>query len=295
MSGEIDKWVGRASIGLIFAVMAAFSAADEETSATNRPFFAFQNGVHFRTTEERIEVLKELGYDGIGSANPGDLANRLKLYDKAGLKIFSIYVGGRLGSPVPPEITSAIAELKGRDTVIELFVQGNAANTDEEAVAFVQKVADSAKASGLRVVLYPHSGFYIDTLSDAVRIAEKCERENVGAMFNLCHFLKVEPESDLEAELRKAKPCLWRVSTSGADSGGRQWSELIQTLDQGTFDQARLLAALDAIDYRGPVGLQCYAIKGDARDNLKKSITAWRKLTQEGAAKVHSSDKPSPR
>ena len=32
------------------------------------PVFAFQNGVHFKTVKERINVLKELGYDGIGSA-----------------------------------------------------------------------------------------------------------------------------------------------------------------------------------------------------------------------------------
>ena len=32
------------------------------------PVFPFQNGVHFKTTAERVKVLKELGYDGIGSA-----------------------------------------------------------------------------------------------------------------------------------------------------------------------------------------------------------------------------------
>ena len=33
------------------------------------PVFAFQNGVHFSKVQQRIAVLKELGYDGIGSAN----------------------------------------------------------------------------------------------------------------------------------------------------------------------------------------------------------------------------------
>ena len=32
------------------------------------PVYSFQNGVHFKTTAERVKVLKELGYDGIGSA-----------------------------------------------------------------------------------------------------------------------------------------------------------------------------------------------------------------------------------
>ena len=49
--------------------------------------FPFQNGVHFKTVKERIEVLKELGYDGIGSAKFSQsdlpLPQRLKLYDEA--------------------------------------------------------------------------------------------------------------------------------------------------------------------------------------------------------------------
>ena len=62
------------------------------------PVFAFQNGVHFKTVKERIKVLKELGYDGIGSAklSPSDLPlpQRLKLYDEAGLKLFSFMQSG---------------------------------------------------------------------------------------------------------------------------------------------------------------------------------------------------------
>ena len=44
---------------------------------------------------------------------------------------------------------------------------------------------------------------------------------------------------------------LFRVSTSGADVGGKNWGQLIQTLDRGTFDQKRLLKALDGMKYSG--------------------------------------------
>ena len=144
------------------------------------PVFAFQNGVHFSKVQQRIAVLKELGYDGIGSANLNadlPLPQRLKAYDDAGLKLFSFYVGGRLsgngtGHSYSPAITQALPHLKGRDTFLELYVQGNKrSNTDEQAVAFVQEIADQARAHGVKIVLYPHTGFYIDRLSDAVRIA----------------------------------------------------------------------------------------------------------------------------
>ena len=246
-------------------------------------FFAFENGVRFGSTEERIKVLKELGYDGIGSARPKDIPARLKLYDEAELRIFSLYVGGKLGADghtYDPAISEAIRQLKGRKTVIELFVQGGSGNTDEQAVAFVRDIADQAKASGLRVVLYPHAGFYIDALDNAVRIAKKCERDNVGVMFNLCHFLKVEPQSDLKETLVKAEPYLWQASTCGADVDGKNWGALIQTLERGSFDQAAFLKLLHELKFDGAIGLQCYAIKGDARENLKRSIDAWKKLNK---------------
>lgn len=264
----------------VFLTAVSLLAADKPWSV-----FAFQNGVHFGKVEQRIAVLKELGYDGIGSANLGadlPLPDRLKAYDKAGLKLYSFYVGGRLGAnghTYNPAILSALPHLKGRDTFLELYVQGNKRNnTDEQAVAFVQEIADKAKAHGVKIVLYPHTGFYIDRLSDAVRIARKAKRDNVGVMFNLCHFLRVEPKTDLAAALKDAAPFLWRVSTSGAEINGNNWGQLIQTLDRGNYDQAALLALLKSNGFKGVIGFQCYGIRGDAKTNLQRTITAWNKL-----------------
>lgn len=41
-----------------------------------------------------------------------------------------------------------------------------------------------------------------------------------------------------------------------------------------------LLETLRGPGYRGPVGLQCYGIRGDARDHLAASIRAWRKMRE---------------
>jgi len=51
-------------------------------------------------------------------------------------------------------------------------------------------------------------------------------------------------------------------------------------LGDGTFDIKRVMNLLDEIEYTGPVGLQCYNIKGNDRENLKKSIAAWRALNE---------------
>ncbi|NIP25028.1 MAG: hypothetical protein GWN67_12035, partial [Phycisphaerae bacterium] len=70
----------------------------------------------------------------------------------------------------------------------------------------------------------------------------------------------------------------------GADSGGKNWKQLIQTLDRGTFDIYGFLKALDDAGYNGPIGLQGYGIGGDAHDNLKCSMSAWRQLSKRLAA-----------
>ena len=245
-------------------------------------FFVFENGVRFGPTEKQIEVLKGLGFDSLGSAKPHNLPGRIKLHQASGLRISSLYIGGKIGGgrdvkAINPAIPESIRQLQGQDTIIELTVQRGPENTDAAAVAFVREVADLAKESGLRVVLYPHAGFYVDTLSDAVRIARLSGRENVGAMFNLCHFLKVEPNADLRKTLASAGDLLWRVSTCGADTNGQNWGELIQTLDRGSFDQVAFLKFLREIGYSGDVGLQCYAIRGDPKNNLARSIAVWRK------------------
>ena len=112
-------------------------------------------------------------------------------------------------------------------------------------------------------------------MPQAMDMIEKVKHPNLGVMLNLCHYLKNEKAEDLENALKKAGPQLFAVSTSGANVGGKNWGQLIQTLDRGDFPQQRLLAALKAMKFTGPVGLQCYGVKGDKRANLQKSIDAW--------------------
>jgi len=100
-------------------------------------------------------------------------------------------------------------------------------------------------------------------------------------MFNLCHWLKAERGKDLEKTLKAAMPYLKGVSIHGADTaaeiaaGKGKW---IQPLDSGSFDVYKLLKMLKDMNYAGPIGLQCYGLRGDASAHLTRSISAWRKF-----------------
>ncbi|MGB6223518.1 sugar phosphate isomerase/epimerase family protein [Haloferula sp.] len=262
---------------LVLATASPQAIADDKTFSPS--FYAFENGVKYETVAQGAAHMKELGYDGVGSVHANVLDEFLKEFDAAGLKTFSIYVGGRVSAndfTYDPSVTRAIRALKGRDSLVELFVLAGKDPNDTQATAFVREIAAEAEKAGLRVVLYPHDNLYIETIGDALRIAKASGCTNVGVAFNLCHFMKVEPESDLHQTLKAAKPWLWSVSTCGADRGGTNWDTLIQPLDKGTFDQAELLRHLREIGYTGDIGLQCYAIKEPSSQHLARSLDAWK-------------------
>ncbi|MGB2821125.1 MAG: sugar phosphate isomerase/epimerase family protein, partial [Phycisphaerae bacterium] len=157
---------------------------------------------------------------------------------------------------------------------------------DPRAVRIIREIAGMAQQSGLRVALYPHTGDWLERVEDAVRVARKADRKNVGVMFNLCHWLKVADEKDPEPALKLAMPRLFAVTVNGADSvtGPAGWDRLIQPLGRGSFDMLGFLKTLKRMGYAGPIGLQCYGIQGDAREHLAGSMAAWRKLSAKIAA-----------
>jgi len=258
-------------------------------------FFAMDTGTKdakHKTEKQQVEMIKELGYDGIGcTAGPG-LGEMLKELDKNGLRLFAVYLGANIDADQPrygPELKEAIEVLKGRNAIIWLFVlskkhKPSSPEGDARAVEVIREIADMAAEAKLRISLYPHHRFWVERVEDAVRVARKVDRKNVGVTFNLCHWLMVDDEKNMESRINSAMPYLSLVSINGADSGGKNWKQLIQTLDRGTFDIYSFLKALDDAGYNGPIGLQGYGIGGDAYDNLKRSMNAWRQLTKRLAA-----------
>ncbi len=255
------------------------------------PFFAFDNGTGRGrvSLEQQAQMLKELGFDGVGYTGTARIPELLTAFDAHGLTVFSTYVQAHVDPGKPaydPGLPEAIKQLKGRETVLWLYMLGgrpSGVEHDERAVEILRELSDMAAESGLRVALYPHVGFYVATVDDALRLAEKAARPNVGVSFNLCHFLKLDAEHNIKATLERAMPRLLLVSINGADRGDTRqmgWNRLIQPLDQGDFDNGELVATLRSLGYRGPIGLQCYGIPREPQEHLPGSMKAWREIVE---------------
>jgi sugar phosphate isomerase/epimerase len=248
--------------------------------AADRPLYVFDNGTGrgVLTLDEQAELAKRTGYAGIFFSGTKDIPQLLDAHRARGLQMIGIYTGMNVADAQPgydPGLPEAIRQLRGTGALITFTVNGKAAAGDEIAVPVLRQVADMAAEAGLKVALYPHYGFHVARIEDALRLAGKADRRNVGLVFNLCHWLRSGDESNLETRLKQALPHTMLVSINGADHEG-DWDRLIQTLDLGAFDVRGFVRRLGALGYRGPIGLQCYNVKGDREEILKRSMKAWR-------------------
>ena len=232
-------------------------------------------------------MLKELGYPGVGHIWLDKVEERIKSLDAAGLRLFQITMIVDLTPGKPPYDTARFKEvcaaIKGRHVQFDLLVNGlkpSDPSGDPRAVEILHEMSDQARESGAQLLLYPHQASWIERIEDSVRVANKVDRPNVGVMFNVCHWLRVDKSRDYKPLLKLALPRLWAVSINGADEFDDKpgWSHYIQPLGKGSFDIATFLRTLRELGYIGPIGLQCYGIGGDAREHLTQSMDAWRKI-----------------
>jgi len=273
---------------LISALIILFAA----NSFAAQPFFPFCHDMpdaKKRNLAEQAAMLKELGYEGVGHIWLDKVEERIKTLDEVGLKLYQITMVVNIATNAPYDekrFKEVLAAVKGRHVQFLMIMKGakpSDDSADDRAVAIVRKMSDLARESGSQLLVYPHTRDWIERIEDAVRVAEKVNRPNVGAMFNLCHWLRVCEDRDYKTRLQKAMPRLFAVSINGADERDEKaanWKRYIQPLGSGDFDIATFLKTLKELGYNGPIGLQCFGIGGDAREHLARSMAAWRKLNE---------------
>ncbi len=262
--------------GLLRCLFGSFLIFTCDRAFSERKLFAFENGLGFGTFSEEAEFLQKEGYAGVSQVRgkPERVAKQAEAYQKAGLRVLSVYLDA-----ASPELTAGqeeelLAGLAGKVEMIELTVKTMGSDT----IANVRKISKAADEKGLKVALYPHHGYAVATIPQAMELIEKVDDSNLGVMFNLCHFLRNEDVADLEKVIAGAGDRLLAVSVSGADAEGVDWRALIKPLGEGDFPLMRVLKEVEKVGFEGPVALQCYGVPGDKRKNLERSMATWKKL-----------------
>lgn len=277
---HITLWLG------LFAMMVAPGCGADAPK-----FYAYcvevgVKGVKARPLAEQAKLLRELGYSGMGLplVLTDELDANLKLLDDAGLQAFMLWASANVNPAKPtaadPRLLAAIRKLKGRPATVSVLLGGLKAGDPqgmEPAVKLLRELGDAAAEASVRVSIYNHVNNWTESLPFIVEVVRKANHPRVGFNFNLCHWLKVDGDKDYRPLLRENAAKLFCVTINGAQRGATVWTDgLIQSLDKGDFDNRALLATLDEIGYRGPVGLMCYGVPGDPHDYLTRSMKVWR-------------------
>ena len=277
---------------LYFLFIASFLGCSSPQNSLDNTFYCFSNAGNLPNSPEGLEAkaqfFRQLGFDGWGGHyGEGDYMARRAALDHAGLLLPEIYwnldIDPTGKASYKEGLKEAIMDSKDRDLIVTFIVRAEAfqENHDEGdplVVKAIQEVADFAAPYGVKVAVYPHVNVYCETSEHSVRLAKMADRDNVGAIFNLCHLLKKEGEKGWAQKLTDALPHLYMISICGADSGNTiemGWDRLIQPLGEGSFDVYQLVRLARDQGYEGPFGLQTYNIKQDAEVALTTSITTW--------------------
>ena len=250
-----------------------------ESLAAENEFFTMDNGIlDVKLISDKAALLGSLGYDGI-TWRPGKTAEAVKEMTAQGVKMhafmFNLEVSKDEKANEFP--LKDIQALKGTNAIlwVQLIRKGG---SDADAVREIKRLNAVAKPLGLRIAIYPHVNNHVETLEDALRVANLVADDNVGASLTLCHQLKKRGVQDLAPLLKKALPKLFIVLVAGAEIGNTKamgWDKLIQPLGQGSYDIKRLLQTLKDLNYAGPIGVIGYGIKQPAKQHLKQSISYW--------------------
>ena len=278
-------------LALCIVMQPGDSSADEPIGRIElpNPFFAMNFALHdpklAPLPDAQARLLEQVGYAGtqfLGTLE--QLDGTLKAMDRAELEVFTAAVAPYNipvdpGETYPAIIKDVIRKLEGRNTLLLFqFVSKNYERSstagDARAVELGRELADYAKDYGVRLAIYHHVNIWCERADHATRIAKKCDRENLGVCINLFHWLRTDPDGDLSLLVKAALPHVFLVTINGTSPEGNY-----QTLDQGSQTAEKFLRPFVEAGYRGPIGLQCVSIKGDPRDNLVRSMEAWKQMS----------------
>lgn len=243
--------------------------------------YVFEDGLEgpdVPTIAAKVALLKSLGYAGMAcQSGPAHLPAILDELDKQGLEFASYYCTPVVENDLDPQLKNVIALLKGRRAPIEIAFTSmkykpSDPAADAKALDILKRLADLAADTGPVISIYPHRGLWTEQISDGIRLAKQAGMKSVGTNLNLVHYEWVPHPQPFKDTLAEAMPYLKLVSINGMSKNN------IVSLADGDYDIAAFLGTVKNAGYAGPIGLQCWGIKGPSETHLRRSMEKWLEL-----------------
>ena len=238
-----------------------------------------------RTPEQRIEMLKNLGfvsyaYDWREKHLP-EMAKEIKLATENGIKMNAVWMwidkSDSIGllSPNNQKVLKALEET-GLNTQIwmsfpEDYFDGlsDSARLDKAAI-MVSYLTDEAEKLGCKIGLYNHGGWFGNP-DNLVKIIEMLPGKEVGIIFNFHHAHDLL--ANYENMVKNMKPHLWAVNLNGMNLDGSK----ILPIGSGE-KEAEMLAVLKANGFTGPFGILGHIEDADVEKVLQGNLEGLKML-----------------
>lgn len=260
------------------------------TTPTTQPsnsFATFNFGIDQRTPKEQVELLTQLGYQGIttGIIGTGGGVEILRGYaavpaiQSGKFKLYGILWWAKAAEGYDPKwLDEMLVQAARMNAPLWVVVDGKHLQELDATLKLLTSIATQCAQHKVQLVLYPHAGCVFQSTEEALDILKQLNRPEVKISLHLCHELKAGNAARLPEIVAKAAPQLALVSISGAKTkaiNNPGWADSIMPLDEGDFDLAPLVQALHKAHYQGPIVLHTYGITEKPEDHLARSIAWW--------------------
>lgn len=138
------------------------------------------------------------------------------------------------------------------------------------------KLAVEAATRGVGLALYPHTGLYAETVEECLPLLS----DDVGLVFCTSHWIQTavrcggDVGDDLRSTLAAGAGRFVRANVNGT-SFMRGQTPTLDPLGDGDLDGFRLLGAIRAAGYDGPIGIQGVGLAGDPFVRVSRSVRAY--------------------
>jgi len=238
-----------------------------------------------RTPEERVEMLKELGFESYAydwrTEHLPEMAREIKLARKNGIDINAVWMwideNNSIGnlSEDNQKVLDVLEETNLKTQIWMSFPEDYFEGmTDDErikkAVSMIAYISDEAKKRSSTVGLYNHGGWFGNP-DNLVQIVEALPENEVGIIFNFHHAHELL--NDYPEMVENMMPYLWAVNLNGMKPEGPK----ILPIGQGTKEK-EMIEILKKNGYNGPWGILGHRTDADVKLVLQKNKKGVKKI-----------------
>lgn len=241
-----------------------------------------------RTPNERIDMLKELGFKKYAydwrDHHLGDTKDELSIAMENEIDVIAVWMWlnakrdtiGQL-CLANERIFSIIKELKLKTTFwvsmsSNFFIEQTAEESLSETIDYIRFIADSASKINCKVALYNHTGWFANPYNQ-MKVIQALPNRDLSIVYNFHHgHTHVDSFSHLVKDML---PYLSAVNLNGMMNGQK-----ILTIGNGNYEKRMLQTLLEA-GFKGPWGILGHVEGTDVKTVLQQNMAGLKRLQND--------------